>query len=177
MYRIDSSMQCVKGDQQFANLMAEDDLADMYATEVASSMTEEANLRISEFANPEEEERLTSLSLVKLVAAGGGSDLIGAIMVRLGEVRAALIGHGGGVVVDQGQIVERTDGSSGVDLQLNLDGACVACGAAPGTLEAIQNDLLADSEVVRVTFTASMLESYDELIREFLEKHGNVTFV
>ena len=66
---------------------------------------------------------------------------------------------------------------SGVDLVLNLDGACIACGAAPGTLQGIQSDLLATGEVWRVRYSESLLDTFDELGREFVLKFGNVTFV
>ena len=66
---------------------------------------------------------------------------------------------------------------TGVDLILNLDGACIACGAAPGTLQGIQNDLLATGEVSRIRFSASLLDTFDELGREFVLAHGGVTFV
>lgn len=157
--------------------MTEDDLADMYAAEVAPSMTAESESRISEMVDPVADERFASLSLVELVASGGGPDLVGALMVRLGEVRAALVGHGGAVVVDNAEIVMLANGVDTVELQINLDGACVACGAAPGTLQGIQNDLLMDDEVSAVRFSASMLDYFDELTKEFLQVHGNVTFV
>ena len=87
-------------------------------------------------------------------------------------MRAALEGHGGGVKVEQATADEQ-----GVDLVLNLDGACIACGAAPGTLQGIQNDLLATGEVWRIRFSESLLDTFDELGREFVLKHGNVTFI
>ena len=99
-------------------------------------------------------------------------DLVPAIFARLGIVRAALEGHGGGVKVEQAIADE-----NGVDLILNLDGACIACGAAPGTLQGIQNDLLATGEVSRIRFSASLLDTFDELGREFVLAHGGVTFV
>ena len=72
---------------------------------------------------------------------------------------------------------QATADEKGVDLILNLDGACIACGAAPGTLQGIQNDLLATGEVWRVRYSESLLETFDELGREFVLKHGGVTFV
>jgi Fe-S cluster biogenesis protein NfuA len=68
-------------------------------------------------------------------------------------------------------------GSNALSLVIDLDGACVSCGAAPGTLKGIQDDLLMDEEVVAVCFAASMLEWFNELQREFVLKHGGVTFV
>ena len=157
--------------------MAEDEVADLYAAEAYASMSAEAESRLAEVLDPVEEARLSSLSLVDLVLEDGGSDLVGAIMSRLGIVRAALIGHGGSIVVDNSEVLISNSGSKSVELQLNLDGACVACGAAPGTLEGIQNDLLMDEEVSSVSFSSSMLDHFDNLTSEFLLSHGNVKFV
>lgn len=68
-------------------------------------------------------------------------------------------------------------GSRALSLVLDLDGACVSCGAAPGTLKGIQDDLLMDSEIIAVQFSSAMLEWFDELQREFVLKHGGVIFV
>jgi Fe-S cluster biogenesis protein NfuA len=105
------------------------------------------------------------------------SDLVPALMARLGPVRAALDGHGGGLVVTQASIEALKSGSRALSLILDLDGACVSCGAAPGTLKGIQDDLLIDSEIVAVRFTSTMLEWFDELQRDFVLKHGGVVFV
>ena len=56
-------------------------------------------------------------------------------------------------------------------------GACVSCGAAPGTLKGIQDDLLTDDEIIAVRFNAGMLEWFDEIQRDFLLKFGGVSFV
>jgi len=80
------------------------------------------------------------------------------------------------MIVDKVEVIV-VGGVESVSLQLNLDGACIACGAAPGTLQGIQNDLLEDEEISSVLFSASMLDAFDELTREFLKLHGNVTFV
>jgi Fe-S cluster biogenesis protein NfuA len=158
-------------------LMSEDDgLADSYRQQISDSMQGEADSRLSEVLNPEEEERLSRLSLVTLVQSGDG-DLVGAILARLGVVRAALSGHGGGIEVDFGEVVQRANGDDAVELQLNLSGACIACGAAPGTLQGIQADLLMDAEVQAIRFSSSLLDTFDELGRDFVLKHGGVTFV
>ncbi len=68
-------------------------------------------------------------------------------------------------------------GGRALSLVLDLDGAWVSCGAAPGTLKGIQDDLLLDSEIVAVRFTSAMLEWFDELQRDFVLKHGGVVFV
>ena len=60
---------------------------------------------------------------------------------------------------------------------IDLDGACVACGAAPGTLKGIQDDLLADPGISRVRFHSGMLEWFSDIQREFVLKHGEVTFL
>ena len=120
-------------------------------------------------ADPARDARLRATPLNDLLES---EELVPAIIARLGIVRAALEGHGGGVKVERATADEK-----GVDLVLNLDGACIACGAAPGTLQGIQNDLLATGEVWRVRFSESLLETFDELGREFVLKHGGVTFV
>ncbi len=156
--------------------MTDDDLADAYRFEVADSVTAEADTRLEEVLDPAEEERLAGLSLVALVR-DADADLVPALISRLGDVRPALSGHGGGVVVDAAEVVSLSSGTEAVDLQLNLDGACIACGAAPGTLQGIQGDLLMDEEVSAVTFSSSLLDTFDELGREFVLAHGGVTFV
>ena len=149
--------------------MGEDDLTDIYRLEAAKSLESEAVKRIAEAADPVRDARLRATALKDLLDS---DDLVPAIFARLGIVRAALEGHGGGVKVEQATADEK-----GVDLILNLDGACIACGAAPGTLQGIQNDLLATGEVWRVRYSESLLETFDELGREFVLKHGGVTFV
>ena len=156
--------------------MTDDDLADAYRFEVADSVTAEADTRLEEVLDPAEEERLAGLSLVALVR-DADADLVPALISRLGVVRAALSGHGGGVVVDAAEVVSLSSGTEAVELQLNLDGACIACGAAPGTLQGIQGDPLMDEEVSAVTFSSSLLDTFDELGREFVLAHGGVTFV
>jgi len=149
--------------------MGEDDLTDIYRQETAESLETEATKRITEVADPVRDARLRATALRDLLES---DELVHAIIARLGIVRAALEGHGGGVKVEQA-----TADDQGVDLILNLDGACIACGAAPGTLQGIQSDLLATGEVWRVRFSESLLDTFDELGREFVLKHGNVTFV
>ena len=149
--------------------MGEDDLTEKYRSEAAESMESEAAKRIAEVADPVRDARLRATALKDLLDS---DDLVPAIFARLGIVRAALEGHGGGVKVEQAITDE-----NGIDLILNLDGACIACGAAPGTLKGIQNDLLATGEVSRIRFSASLLDTFDELGREFVLAHGGVTFV
>ena len=132
--------------------------------------------RISESQNPDELERLSRLSLVKLFESND-SDFIPALMSRLGVVRAALDGHGGGLLVSSAEIETNNIGERVLSLILDLDGACVSCGAAPGTLKGIQDDLLMDKEVVSVRFTVSMLEWFDDIQKEFVLKFGGVVFV
>ena len=63
-----------------------------------------------------------------------------------------------------------------VNLVIGLDGACVACGAAPNTLSNIQNDLLADSKIQKIRFDIGILENYDGIVREFLLEKSGVIF-
>ena len=149
--------------------MDEDELANLYRAEATQSQEEEAAKRIAESADPALDERLRATPLKELIDS---DELVAAIIARLGMVRAALEGHGGAIKVEH-----ISEEELGVDLILNLDGACIACGAAPGTLQGIQADLLATGEVWRIRFSESLLDTFDELGREFLLKFGNVTFV
>ena len=153
-----------------------EDLSESYRQQIEDVIKEEAMRRISESQDPEEFERLSKLSLVKLFELND-SDLIPALMSRLGVVRAALDGHGGGLLVSSAEIERNNIGDRVLSLILDLDGACVSCGAAPGTLKGIQDDLLMDEEVVSVRFTVSMLEWFDEIQKEFVLKFGGVVFV
>lgn len=153
-----------------------DDLAESYRLQVAEMMTAESERRIAEAHDPAELDRLRSLSLLELVESED-EDLIPALMARLGPVRAALDGHGGGLLLSKWEVEKMHSGADALSLVIDLDGACVSCGAAPGTLKGIQDDLLLDEEVVSVRFAASMLEWFNELQREFVLKHGGVTFV
>lgn len=152
--------------------MTDDDLVAKYAAEAKAAMSAEASRRIDEMTDPVEEERLRSSSLLPFI---GTVDFVPALFSRLGEVRAALDGHGGGIAVsalDWGKGV-----SSELDLVLDLTGACLSCGAAPGTLEGVKNDLEADKEIFRIRFSSALLGTFDELGREFILAHGAVEFV
>ncbi|MAC97008.1 MAG: hypothetical protein CL971_00960 [Euryarchaeota archaeon] len=153
-----------------------DELAEAYRLQVEAIMQKEAEKRVLEANDPEELDRLRSLSLIELVESNH-SDLIPALMARLGPVRAALDGHGGGLILASSEIEKMHNGSNALSLVIDLDGACVSCGAAPGTLKGIQDDLLMDDEVVAVRFSSQMLEWFDELQREFVLLHGGVSFV
>jgi len=153
-----------------------DSLEETYRAQIMAGMQKEAERRVTEAHDPVEIARLEALSLVELVESDN-SDLVPALMARLGPVRAALDGHGGGLVVTEADIEEMHSGGSALSLILDLDGACVSCGAAPGTLKGIQDDLLMDQEVIAVRFTVAMLEWFDELQRDFVLKHGGVVFV
>ena len=100
-------------------------------------MQKEAERRISEKIDPIENSRLLSLSLIELFESKDDS-LVPALMARLGPVRAALEGHGGALVVSSAEIEVRGDGNRALSLVIDLDGACVSCGAAPGTFKGIQ---------------------------------------
>ena len=153
-----------------------DSLEEAYRAQIEAAIQKESERRVTEAHDPVEIARLEARSLVELVESED-SDLIPALMARLGPVRAALDGHGGGLVVTEAEIEEMYSGDSALSLILDLDGACVSCGAAPGTLKGIQDDLLMDSEVIAVCFSVAMLEWFDELQRDFVLKHGGVVFV
>jgi len=153
-----------------------DALEEAYRYQIEAAMAKEAQRIVTESHDPEEIARLEALSLVDLYERRD-SNLVPALMARLGPVRAALDGHGGGLVVTRAAIEGLNSGSRALSLVLDLDGACVSCGAAPGTLKGIQDDLLMDSEIIAVQFSSAMLEWFDELQREFVLKHGGVIFV
>lgn len=154
----------------------EDILTESYRDQIKSLIEKESQRRTEIIHNPEEISKLLSLSLVKLTE-NNDDNLVSALMARLGPVRSALDGHGGSIVVDSAEIITTNKGEESLKLVLNLDGACISCGAAPGTLKGIQDDLLIDEEINSVCFSASMLEWFNELQREFVLKHGGVKFI
>lgn len=148
----------------------DDDLVEMYAIQARESLKQEASKRVEEsIEDPEEEIRLRNSVLADLLES---DFLVPALLTRLGEVRAALTGHGGGVECVTAAITE-----NGLDFVLDLTGACLSCGAAPGTLEGIKNDLEVDPEIWRIRFDSKLLDTFDELGREFILAHGKVEFV
>ena len=152
-----------------------DDLEDKYRSQIEEIMRSEANRILEEKLDLSEVSRLNSLSLVSLFESDDPS-LIPALMARLGPVRAALETHGGSLVVARGEIELRNNGTPSLSLVIGLDGACISCGAAPGTLKGIQDDLLSDEEVDSIRFDSSMLEWFDDIQREFILQFGGVTF-
>ena len=147
----------------------DDDLVRAYALEAQKAMEEEAKRRIEEQTDAKEEERLRNTRIDEAV---GTEHIVPVLLSRLGTVRAALDGHGGGIAVSQWKKEDE-----GFNLVLDLTGACLSCGAAPGTLEGVRNDLEADSEISSIQFSSSLLDTFDELGREFILAHGNVEFV
>tara|TARA_B110000305_G_scaffold158375_1_gene175125 strand:- start:5929 stop:6387 length:459 start_codon:yes stop_codon:yes gene_type:complete len=152
--------------------MTDDDLVAKYAAEAKAAMSAEASRRVDEMTDPVEEERLRSSSLLKFI---GKDDFVPALLSRLGDVRAALDGHGGGIAVSA--LGWGESDASELDLVLDLTGACLSCGAAPGTLEGVKSDLEADKEIFRIRFSSALLDTFDELGREFILAHGAVEFV
>lgn len=147
----------------------DDDLVARYAAEAKAAMEAEAARRVSETTDPAEEERLRNLSLFEVQES---EHFVPALLARLGAVRAALDGHGGGIAVSQ----TRLEGNQ-LDLVLDLTGACLSCGAAPGTLEGVKTDLEKDKEIARIRFSSALLDTFDDLGREFILAHGAVEFV
>jgi Fe-S cluster biogenesis protein NfuA len=152
--------------------MTEDDLVAKYAAEAKAAMSAEASRRIDEMTDPVVEQRLRTTSLLKFL---GQDDFVPALLSRLGDVRAALDGHGGGIAVTSLDWAEGEDAL--LDLVLDLTGACLSCGAAPGTLEGVKTDLENDNEISRIRFSSALLDTFDELGREFILAHGAVEFV
>ena len=144
----------------------DENLVERYRREAAEAMRAEAMRQIAENSDPEEDRRLRNISLSKM------EDLVPSLLARLGQVRAALDGHGGGIAV-----VSNIETDDGLDIILDLTGACLSCGAAPGTLQSVKEDLENDMEIFRIRFSANLLETFDELGREFILAHGQVEFV
>ena len=153
-----------------------DNLVDLYGLQIEEQMRIEAQRRIESSHDKDELERLRGLSLIGLIESND-ADTIPALMARLGTVRAALDGHGGGLVLASWEFLDESSSSKALSLIIDLDGACVSCGAAPGTLKGIQDDLLMDPEIDRVRFSSGMLDWFDDIQREFVLKFGEVTFV
>ena len=151
-------------------------LSESYRDQIEEVMKAESARRIAENHDPKELRRLSKLSLIELFESDD-SELIPALMSRLGAVRAALDGHGGGLIISSAEIEETYTGDKALSLVIDLDGACVSCGAAPGTLKGIQDDLLMDDEIISIRFSVTMLEWFDGLQREFVLKFGGVVFV
>ena len=76
----------------------DDDLVRAYALEAQKAMEEEANRRIAEQTDAEEEERLRNTRIEDVVET---EHLVPVLLSRLGMVRAALDGHGGGIAVSK----------------------------------------------------------------------------
>lgn len=156
---------------------SDEDLVRYYRELSDEMLNDEAQRRIAESLDAAEEERLRTMSLKMLALrfrnTGDSKDLVGALFSRLGIVRAALVGHGGGIIVRAAELGE----NGGLELVLGLDGACIACGAAPSTLIGIRADLLEDEEVASVRFELALLKSFDPLSQEFLTTKTNIEFV
>ena len=150
--------------EEFEGQRPKDDLEDKYRSQIEEIVRSEANRILEEKLDPSEVSRLSSLSLITLFESDDPS-MIPALMARLGPVRAALEGHGGSLVLARGKIEHRNNGTPSLSLVIGLDGACISCGAAPGTLKGIQDDLLSDEEVDSIRFDSSMLEWVDEIQR------------
>jgi len=152
--------------------MTDDDLVAKYAAEALASMKMEAQKRVEEVVDLELENRLRKTSLFDLL---DGDEFIPALLSRLNEVRAALDGHGGGIKLTSYSVIDGNNKT--LEIVLDLTGACLSCGAAPGTLEGVKNDLESDSEISLVKFSSELLDTFDELGREFILAHGKVEFV
>ena len=153
--------------------MTDDDLVAKYAAEAQKSIDDEAAKRIAETADPILDAKLRKKSLHILLNT---DEIVPALLARLGSVRAALDGHGGGIQVESYASLVNDD-KNVIDFVLDLTGACLSCGAAPGTLDGIKADLEADTEINVVRYSSKLLDTFDELGREFILAHGNVEFV
>ncbi len=152
--------------------MEEDDLVEMYRAESEKSIKEESEQRINSSIPMKERIRLRSISLIDLISENPNhQDLIPSLLERLGPVRSALDGHGGGIIINKIDIENNL-----LNFILTLNGSCIACGAAPSTLIGIKYDLENDSEINSICFDQELLDSFDELSREFLVSQTNILF-
>ena len=87
----------------------DDDILEQYRIEAAAAMEIEAKKRIEETIDTEREEEYRKTSLLKI------DDLVPYLLARLGQVRAALDGHGGGIAV-----VEKDERNGVLDIVLDL---------------------------------------------------------
>ncbi len=153
--------------------MTDDDLVAKYAAEAQKSIDDEAQKRIAETTDPILDAKLRKKSLFELLET---DEIVLALLARLGSVRAALDGHGGGIKVESYEIL-MIDDKQVIDFVLDLTGACLSCGAAPGTLDGIKADLESDDEINIIRYSSKLLDTFDELGREFILAHGKVEFV
>tara|TARA_A100001234_G_scaffold91419_1_gene80536 strand:- start:1738 stop:2199 length:462 start_codon:yes stop_codon:yes gene_type:complete len=153
--------------------MTDDDLVAKYAAEAQKSIDDEAQKRIAETIDPILDAKLRKKSLFELLET---DEIVLALLARLGSVRAALDGHGGGIKVELYEILT-IDDKQVIDFVLDLTGACLSCGAAPGTLDGIKVDLESDDEINIIRYSSKLLDTFDELGREFILAHGKVEFV
>ena len=153
--------------------MTDDDLVAKYAAEAQKSIDDEAQKRIAETTDPILDAKLRKKSLFELLET---DEIVLALLARLGSVRAALDGHGGGIKVESYQL-STIDDKQVIDFVLDLTGACLSCGAAPGTLDGIKADLESDEEINIIRYSSNLLDTFDELGREFILAHGKVEFV
>lgn len=178
-----------------------EELVAQYREQAAAAMAEEVAKRQAERGETPEDARLKAASLVEMagrIRPGKGLGMASeqadprqqlgrALLVRLGAVREALDGHGGGVLVKAAvaaddderaaagtRIPPLRDGA--LSLVLELDGACLSCGAVPSTLQGIVDDLSRDPEVARVRFTSATRDLFSDIGREYLERFGSVEF-
>ena len=153
--------------------MTDDDLVAKYAAEAQKSIDDEAQKRIAETTDPILDAKLRKKSLFELLET---DEIVLALLARLGSVRAALDGHGGGIKVELYENLT-IDDKQVIDFVLDLTGACLSCGAAPGTLDGIKADLESDDEINIIRYSSKLLDTFDELGREFILAHGKVEFV
>ena len=153
--------------------MEDDELVNMYRAESEKSIKDESEQRINSGISMKERIRLRSNSLKELILEDQNhNDLIPSLLERLGPVRSALDGHGGGIVIKKISF----ESNDLINFILTLNGSCIACGAAPSTLVGIRYDLENDTEINAIHFEKELLDTFDELSREFLISQTDLSF-
>ena len=89
----------------------DDDILEQYRLEAAAAMEVEAKRRIAETTDVEQDENLRNSSLDDV------EEMVPALLARLGQVRAALDGHGGGISVTSSSVKE----DDGYSFRVGLD--------------------------------------------------------
>ena len=153
---------------------SDDKLVESYRESTSQAMEKEAIMRLEQSLDPIIEEKLRKQSLIELYKKQDKETLEKALLSRLGIVRAALIEHEGGMIVSSAEINKKKES---LNLILNLKGGCIACGAAPGTLVSITNNLEKDPEIGKIFFNDEIRLAQKPLIQSFLDSETQISFV
>ena len=143
-----------------------------YAAEAKAAMSAEAAKRIAESVDPEEEERLKATSLLTVLHS---EQMVPALLSRLGDVRAALDGHGGGIAVTS--VAWADDGTEDIGPRLGPHRCLPFMRRCPRHTRGRQKRPRRRSRGHEGSIDKALLDTFDDLGREFILVHGKVEFV